>query len=57
MVQKNSLLDGKRRSKTLKGKDISFLNDVISVFLAPLRRLPSSKVFYAPGNRFLKRAY
>ena len=29
--RKNTLLDGKRRSETLKRKDISFLKDVISL--------------------------
>ena len=33
---KNTLLDGKRRSVTLKTKDFSFLKDVISLFLLPL---------------------
>ena len=35
MVQKNTLLDGKRLSVTLKTKDFSFLNDVISLFFLP----------------------
>ena len=30
---KNTLLEGKQRSGTLKRKDISYLNDVISLFL------------------------
>ena len=33
---KITLLDGKRRSGTLKRKDMSFLNEVISLFLLPL---------------------
>ena len=33
--RKNTLLDGKRRSETLKGKDISFLKDVISLYSLP----------------------
>ena len=33
--RKNTLLDGKRRSETLKRKDISFLKDVISLYSLP----------------------
>ena len=56
----NTLLEGKQRSGTLKRKDIylAFLIIYYSFcFLDPLRRLPSSKVFFPHVTVSLQKAH
>ena len=55
MVTKNSLLDGKQRSATVKRKDISFLNDVTSLFF--FASFAIQQGFFVPCDRFAQRAH
>ena len=54
---KNTLLDGKRSSGTLKRKYISFLNDIVSLFKIPsdIASLAIQQGVIVPCDRLVKR--
>ena len=54
---KITLLDGKRRSGTLKRKDISFLDVVISCFSCPSASFAIQQGVFVPCDRTLQRAH
>lgn len=50
--KKTTLLDGKRRSGSLKGKEVDFLNDVMSLLFLPFCAV---LVFFLSCDRILKK--